>query len=116
MPGEMAGLRNEKRAWARRKNCQSVAERENTPGAKVKMGFNPTINVPHQIQLGAQPSIPDKNGIIAESTDVFEILFNSEAVGVGYCDIRERFFYPTNVCPVNSYSVLLHPSLPNKNE
>jgi hypothetical protein len=80
------------------------------------MGFNPTINVPHQIQLGAQPSIPDKNGIIAESTDVFELLFNSEAVGVGYCDIRERFFYPTNVCPVNSYSVLLHPSLPNKNE
>jgi ankyrin repeat protein len=80
---------------------KSVVERENQPDAKVIMGVNPTINVPHQIQL-------------AQLTDVFELLLNSEAVGVGYCDIRERFFYPTNVCPVNSYSVLLHPSLPNK--
>jgi hypothetical protein len=80
---------------------KSAAERENKQDAKVIMGVNPTINVPHQIQL-------------AQSMDVFELLLNSEAVGVGYCDIRERLFYPTNVCPVNSYSVLLHPSLPNK--
>jgi hypothetical protein len=69
-------------------------ERENQPDAKVIMGVNHTINVPHQIQL-------------AESTDVFELLLNSETAGVGYCDIRERFFYPIlNVCPVNSYSSL----------
>jgi hypothetical protein len=76
-------------------------ERENQPDAKVIMGVNHTINVPHRIQL-------------AESTDVFELLLNSETAGVGYCDIRERFSYPTNVWPINSYSVLLHPSLPNK--
>jgi hypothetical protein len=40
---------------------KSAAERENKPDAKVIMGVNPTINVPHQIQL-------------AQSTDVFELL------------------------------------------
>jgi hypothetical protein len=92
----------------------------------VIMGVNPTIKVPYQIQLGA--SIPDKNGVIAlldmatknaESTDVIGLglLLNGETAGVGYCDIRERFFYSIlNVCPVNSYSVLLLSSLSNKKD
>ncbi|EFX66722.1 hypothetical protein DAPPUDRAFT_116012 [Daphnia pulex] len=115
-------MNNENRHGERIANLlkeKNPAERKNKPDAKVKMGVNPTtINVPHQIQLGADPSIlADKNGIIAESTNVFELLLNSEAVGVGYCDIRERFSYPANACPVKSYLVLLHPSLPNtKNE
>ncbi len=93
---------------------KSATERENKPDAMVIMGVNPKIKVPYQIQLGA--SIPDKNGVIAlldiatknaESTDVIGLLLNGETAGVGYCDIRERFFYPIlNVCPVNSYSSL----------
>ncbi len=52
----------------------------------------------------------------AESTDFFELLLNSETAGVGYCEIRESFVYPTNVGLVNFNSVLFHPSLSNKKD
>ncbi len=77
------------------------------------LGLNLTIIVPHLIQLGADPSIADKNGATplhmavrnAASKHLIELFLNREAVRVGYCDKQDHYFYPTNVlCFVNSYS------------
>ncbi|XP_046635844.1 poly [ADP-ribose] polymerase tankyrase-1-like [Daphnia pulicaria] len=82
-----------------------------TPLHHAILGLNPTINVPHLIQLGADPNVADKNGVTplnkatknAETMNFIELFMKREAVGIGYCDKQEHNFYPTNVCRVNSY-------------
>jgi ankyrin repeat protein len=84
----------------------------NTPLHYALLGLYPKRNVPHLIQLGADPNVADKNGVTAlnmatrnaESMHLIELilLLNREVVGVGYCDKQEYYFYPTNVCLVNS--------------
>ncbi|XP_046649266.1 serine/threonine-protein phosphatase 6 regulatory ankyrin repeat subunit B-like [Daphnia pulicaria] len=82
-----------------------------TPLHHALLGLYPKRNVAHLIQLGADPNVADKNGVTplkmaarnAESMHLIELLLlNREAVGVGYCDKQEYYFYPTNVCFVNS--------------
>jgi ankyrin repeat protein len=83
-----------------------------TPLHYALLGLYPKRNVPHLIQLGADPNVADKNGVTplkmatrnAESMHLIELLLlNREPVGVGYCDKQEYYFYPTsNVCRVNS--------------
>ncbi|EFX67179.1 hypothetical protein DAPPUDRAFT_331336 [Daphnia pulex] len=74
----------------------------NTPLHYAVAGLDPKRNVAHLIQLGADPNVADKNGVTAltmaaknaESMHLIELLLlNREAVGVGYCDKQEYYFY-----------------------
>jgi ankyrin repeat protein len=90
------------------------------------MGNNPMINVPHLIQLGADPGITEKKGVITffDSETINEdskyllvqLLLDSEAMNVGTCDKHEYYFYPTNVCGLKLNLFLNPPVYKKKND
>jgi ankyrin repeat protein len=82
-----------------------------TPLHHAMNGSVSTTNVPRLIQLGANPSIADKNGVTAlhvaarnaDSMDLIELLLNTEAVDVNCVDKQGRT--PLNCARSNKHGL-----------